>query len=225
MRHGSYPRVVSSDAVKDAPMTLTYRVDGMSCEHCRAAVSGEVGRSPACARSTSTSTPSSCASTGHGRRRRAPWWPRSTRPATTPCRRERAAQARRLRRAARARLRRRDGRGRRDRPRPRGRRRADDAAHGEGAATRRRPRPRRRRRRRATGRRRRPSPTAARPRGHAGDAADPVRGLAVSDGGLTLDLARTELPRGARARCASRSATRPRAPCATSRSSTSGACT
>jgi copper ion binding protein len=25
-------------------MALTYRVDGMSCEHCRTAVSGEVGR-------------------------------------------------------------------------------------------------------------------------------------------------------------------------------------
>jgi copper chaperone len=25
-------------------MNLTYRVDGMSCEHCRVAVTGEVGR-------------------------------------------------------------------------------------------------------------------------------------------------------------------------------------
>jgi copper chaperone len=29
--------------VKDAPMTLIYRVDGMSCEHCVVAVTGEVG--------------------------------------------------------------------------------------------------------------------------------------------------------------------------------------
>jgi copper chaperone len=29
--------------VKDAPMTLIYRVDGMTCEHCVVAVTGEVG--------------------------------------------------------------------------------------------------------------------------------------------------------------------------------------
>jgi copper chaperone len=32
-----------SPNVQDAPMTLIYRVDGMSCEHCVVAVTGEVG--------------------------------------------------------------------------------------------------------------------------------------------------------------------------------------
>jgi copper chaperone len=29
--------------MKDSPMTLIYRVDGMSCEHCKVAVTDEVG--------------------------------------------------------------------------------------------------------------------------------------------------------------------------------------
>jgi len=37
------PRPYTSLDVKDAPMTLIYRVDGMSCEHCVVAVTGEVG--------------------------------------------------------------------------------------------------------------------------------------------------------------------------------------
>ena len=37
------PRPYTSHDVKDAPMTLIYRVDGMSCEHCVVAVTGEVG--------------------------------------------------------------------------------------------------------------------------------------------------------------------------------------
>ena len=37
------PRSYTPHDVKDAPMTLTYRVDGMSCEHCVVAVTGEVG--------------------------------------------------------------------------------------------------------------------------------------------------------------------------------------
>ena len=42
-------------------MTLIYRVDGMSCEHCVVAVTGEVGDVAGVRRSTSTSMPSSCA--------------------------------------------------------------------------------------------------------------------------------------------------------------------
>ena len=37
------PRPYTVSDVKDAPMTLIYRVDGMSCEHCVVAVTGEVG--------------------------------------------------------------------------------------------------------------------------------------------------------------------------------------
>jgi copper chaperone len=37
------PRPYTPREVKDSPMTLIYRVDGMSCEHCVVAVTGEVG--------------------------------------------------------------------------------------------------------------------------------------------------------------------------------------
>jgi copper chaperone len=37
------PRPYTVSNVKDAPMTLIYRVDGMSCQHCVVAVTGEVG--------------------------------------------------------------------------------------------------------------------------------------------------------------------------------------
>ena len=67
---------------------LTYVVAGMSCEHCRVAVTEEVGKVAGVRDVDVDLDPSSCASTGPPSTAR-PSWPRSTRPATTRCPHER----------------------------------------------------------------------------------------------------------------------------------------
>ena len=69
-------------------MTLIYRVDGMSCEHCVVAVTGEVG-DVAGVQAVDVDLETKLVRVTAPASTTPRWSRRSTRPATTRCRRER----------------------------------------------------------------------------------------------------------------------------------------